>query len=287
VCGVACAHDRARTGELSTYLKHILGWGDTVKYYQENRSAREQAFGRTAAAGAATKGHSGRMNGDEELMEEVVSSEDTKSFEGVEVWKCQRLVMADHVRRTVFPHTRLWAHADANKICIERCVRACAVCVVRVCAVCVVLRVVLCAVRVVRVVLCVDDRVARSSSNTLCGDPHEEALLGGWQTAEPAAEAAGNGKQREERERRVSCRVDITRVELLLYPLGNGLLLFHLDWKPDPTCPLALDQLRSYVCVVRCVSCVCRVVCACAVCRVVCVVCVCACACVRVVCRAD
>ncbi|ELR16120.1 uncharacterized protein ACA1_177080 [Acanthamoeba castellanii str. Neff] len=137
-------------------------------------------------------------------MEEVVSSEDMKGFEGVEVWKCQRLVMADHVRRTVFPHTRLWAHADANKISIE------------------------------------------SSSNTLGGDPHEEALLGGWQT-EPAAEAEGNGKQQKERERRVSCRVDISQVELLLYPLGNGLLLFHLDWKPDPTCPLALDQLRSWL----------------------------------------
>ena len=143
----AGAHDRARTGELSAYLKHILGWNDTVKYYQENRSAREQAFGlagdaaATAArrtAAAATKGHNGRMNGDEELMEEVVSSEDTKSFEGVEVWKCQRLVMADHVRRTVFPHTRLWAHADANKISIERC--ACAVscvrCVCRACRAC-------------------------------------------------------------------------------------------------------------------------------------------------------
>ncbi len=155
---------------------------------------------------------------------------------------------------------------------LHRKVWACAVCVVRVCAVCAV-RVVLCAVCVVRVVLCVDDQVARSSSNTLCGDPHEETLLGGWQTAEPAAEAAGNGRQREERERRVWCRVDITRVELLLYPLGNGLLLFHLDWKPDPTCPLALDQLRSYVCVVRVVRIV-RVV---RVCRVVCVRVSCAC----------
>jgi hypothetical protein len=152
------------TGELSAYLKHILGWGDTVRYYQENRTAKEKAFGlgghssscaadarcyhddgngtRTTrraddARGSGVNGHNGRgrngngNGGDEELMEEVVGGEDTKGFENMELWKCQRLVMADHVRSAIFSHTRLWAHADADKIHIERCVCVC-VCAMRV-----------------------------------------------------------------------------------------------------------------------------------------------------------
>lgn len=40
----------------------------------------------------------------------------------------------------------------------------------------------------------------------------------------------------------------MSSVELVMYPLGCGLLVFHLNWMPEKLkdVPLTLDELRTY-----------------------------------------
>ncbi len=42
--------------------------------------------------------------------------------------------------------------------------------------------------------------------------------------------------------------LEITSVELVIYPLGCGLLEFHIDWIPERLnrVGLSLDELRTY-----------------------------------------
>ncbi len=57
-----------------------------------------------------------------------------------------------------------------------------------------------------------------------------------------------------------SLRIGVPCVELVLYPMGGGLLVFHIDWMPNVrNKKLSVDELRRYqlvVCRVSCVVCV-------------------------------
>jgi hypothetical protein len=46
----------------------------------------------------------------------------------------------------------------------------------------------------------------------------------------------------------VGFEVEMSSVELVMYPLGCGLLVFHLNWMPEKLkdVPLTLDELRTY-----------------------------------------
>ncbi len=47
----------------------------------------------------------------------------------------------------------------------------------------------------------------------------------------------------------IGFEVEMDSVELVMYPLGCGLLVFHLNWMPEKLkdVPLTLDELRTYV----------------------------------------
>jgi hypothetical protein len=45
-----------------------------------------------------------------------------------------------------------------------------------------------------------------------------------------------------------SLRIGVPCVELVLYPMGGGLLVFHIDWLPTRNKKLSVDELR------RCLS---------------------------------
>lgn len=114
------------TGELTAYLKHNLGWDDSIKYMKENSQAKEKAFGLTGQ-GSPQEAESKQqrpgpvsINDEQELMDEVLGGQDTKVFGHMEVWKCQRFVMTEQVRRILFSEPHMWAHPNADLAPIER-----------------------------------------------------------------------------------------------------------------------------------------------------------------------
>lgn len=80
-----------------------------------------------------------------------------------------------------------------------------------------------------------------SSGNTL-GDPYlgideEDYALLGYLKAKDKMDNA---------EEYISHLVGLSRVELVIYPRDVGMLVLHLDWKPNQVDNLLLSQLRTY-----------------------------------------